>query len=164
MSLSYSSHVPDPVALITVATAEHQNVMTAAWATPVSADPPILMVSIRPSRFTHDLILEAKEFGVSILADDQKKLSEIAGTLSGKKKDKLALPGFDTFAAKKIKAPLVKGAHAWFECVLHSHHTAGDHTAFYGIVIEMKVDETKSPLVLFQHKYYALGEVKGVYP
>jgi flavin reductase (DIM6/NTAB) family NADH-FMN oxidoreductase RutF len=164
VSLSYSSQIPNPVALVTVATGDHQNVMTAAWVTPVSADPPILMVSIRPSRFTHDLILEAKEFGVSVLADDQKKLSEIAGTLSGKKKDKLALPGFESFAGKRIKAPLVKGAHAWFECVLHSYHTAGDHTAFYGTVIETKVDETKPPLVLFQHKYYALGEVKGVYP
>ena len=164
MSLSYSSQIPNPVALITVATAEHKNVMTAAWVTPVSADPPILMVSVRPSRFTHDLILEAKEFGVSVLSDDQKKLSEIAGTLSGKKKDKLALPGFESFAAKKIKAPLILGAHAWFECSLHSHHTAGDHTAFYGTVIEMKVDATKGPLVLYQHKYSALGGLKGVYP
>lgn len=164
MSLSYSSHIPNPVALITVATAAHKNVMTAAWVTPVSADPPILMVSVRPSRFTHDLVLEAKEFGVSILADDQKKLSEIAGTLSGKRKDKLALPGFESFAARKIRSPLILGAHAWLECVLHSHHTAGDHTAFYGTVVEARVDETKRPLVLFEHNYFALGEVKGVYP
>ena len=161
---SYSSQIPDPVALITVATADHTNVMTAAWATPVSADPPILMVSVRPSRFTHDLILEAKEFGVSILADDQKKLSELAGTLSGKKKDKLSLPEFESFAARKIKAPLIKGARAWFECKLHSHHTVGDHTVFYGTVLAIKVDGSKSPLVLFYQKYYALGEVKGVYP
>ena len=161
---SYSSQFPDPVALITVATAAHTNVMTAGWASPVSSAPPILMVSVAPARFTHDLILEAKEFGVSILADDQKKLSELAGTLSGRKKDKLSLPGFETFASEKIKAPLIKGARAWFECKLHSHHTVGDHTVFYGTVLAIKVDGSKSPLVLFYKKYYALGEVKGVYP
>jgi flavin reductase (DIM6/NTAB) family NADH-FMN oxidoreductase RutF len=160
----YSRQFPDPVVLVTVARATDTNVMTVGWATPVSSSPPILMVSVAPARFTHDLILDAKEFGVSILADDQKKLSELAGTLSGKKKDKLALPEFKTFPAKRIKAPLIKGARAWFECALHSHHSVGDHTAFYGTVLETKVDETKSPLVLFHRKYYALGEVKGIYP
>jgi flavin reductase (DIM6/NTAB) family NADH-FMN oxidoreductase RutF len=161
---SYSSQFPDPVALVTVATRERTNVMTVGWASPVSSKPPILMVSIAPGRFTHDLVLEAKEFGVSILADDQKKLSEIAGTLSGSNTNKLAMPGFETFDAKKIKAPLVRGARAWFECALHSHHTVGDHTVFYGTVLRSTFDESKSPLVLFYRKYYALGEERGAYP
>ena len=161
---SYSSQFPDPVALVTVATDKRTNVMTVGWASPVSSDPPILMVSIAPQRFTHDLILEAKEFGVSILADDQKKLSELAGTLTGGKTDKLSRREFETFPAERIKAPLIKGARAWFECKLHSHQTVGDHTVFYGTVLETKGDATKSPLVLFYRKYYALGDEKGVYP
>jgi flavin reductase (DIM6/NTAB) family NADH-FMN oxidoreductase RutF len=122
------------------------------------------MVSIAPKRFTHDLILEAKEFGVSILADDQKRLSEIAGTLSGAKTDKLAMAEFETLGAEKIKAPLVAGARAWFECALHSHETVGDHTVFYGVVLRSAFDESKSPLVLFYKRYYALGEERGTYP
>jgi flavin reductase (DIM6/NTAB) family NADH-FMN oxidoreductase RutF len=161
---SYSSQFPDPVALVTVATKARTNVMTVGWASPVSSDPPILMVSIAPQRFTHDLILEAKEFGVSVLSDDQKKLSELAGTLTGGKTDKLARPEFATLAAEKIKAPLVAGARAWFECTLHSHQTVGDHTVFYGTVLRTAFDATKSPLVLFYRKYYALGEVRGTYP
>lgn len=161
---SYSSQFPDPVALVTVATSKHTNVMTVGWASPVSSKPPILMVSIAPQRFTHDLILEAKEFGVSILADDQKKLSEVAGTLTGSKTDKLAMPEFATFGSAKINAPLVEGARAWFECALHSHETVGDHTVFYGTVLRSTFDESKSPLVLFYKKYYALGEERGAYP
>ncbi len=161
---SYSSQFPDPVALVTVATKKHTNVMTVGWASPVSSKPPILMVSIAPGRFTHDLILEAKEFGVSVLADDQKKLSEIAGTLSGAKTSKLAMPEFETFQAEKIGAPLISGARAWFECALHSHQTVGDHTVFYGNVLRSTFDESKSPLVLFYRKYYALGEERGTYP
>jgi flavin reductase (DIM6/NTAB) family NADH-FMN oxidoreductase RutF len=161
---SYSSQFPDPVALVTVATKKHKNVMTVGWATPVSSKPPILMVSIAPKRFTHDLIIEAKEFGVSILADDQKKLSEIAGTLSGAKTNKFSMPEFATFDAEKVRAPLISGARAWFECTLHSHHTIGDHTVFYGNVLRSTFDESKSPLVLFCKKYYALGEERGVYP
>jgi len=161
---SYSSQFPDPVALVTVASKTRSNVMTVGWASPVSSNPPILMVSIAPQRFTHDLILHSGEFGVSILSDDQKKLSELAGTLTGARTDKLARPEFETFAADKIEAPLVAGARAWFECKLHSHHAVGDHTVFYGTVVRTAFDESRSPLVLFYRKYYALGEVKGTYP
>jgi flavin reductase (DIM6/NTAB) family NADH-FMN oxidoreductase RutF len=161
---TYSSQFPDPVALVTVASKTRSNVMTVGWASPVSSSPPILMVSIAPQRFTHDLILQAGEFGVSVLADDQKKLSELAGTLTGAKTDKLARREFETFAAEKIGAPLITGARAWFECTLHSHQTVGDHTVFYGTVVRTAFDDSKSPLVLFYRKYYALGEVRGTYP
>jgi flavin reductase (DIM6/NTAB) family NADH-FMN oxidoreductase RutF len=160
----YSSQFPDPVVLVSVATANIKNAMTVGWASPVSFEPPILMVSIAPKRFTHDLILEAGEFGVSVLADDQKEISTLAGTLSGSKTDKLSYTQFQTFDALKIKAPLIGGCRAWFECKLVNHATIGDHTAFYGEVIETTVDESKSPLILFNRAYYSLGENKGKYP
>ena len=46
----YSSQFPDPVVLVSVATAKIKNAMTVGWASPVSFDPPILMVSIAPKR------------------------------------------------------------------------------------------------------------------
>ena len=160
----YSSQFPDPVVLVTVAAEKKENVMTVGWASPVSFDPPILMVSIAPKRFTHDLILEAEEFGISILSDDQKQLASLAGTLSGSDTDKLARPEFGTIEAENIKAPLIEGARAWFECKLVSHHTIGDHTVFYGEIIKSTADESKIPLVLFNRKYYTLGDERGVYP
>jgi flavin reductase (DIM6/NTAB) family NADH-FMN oxidoreductase RutF len=160
----YSSHFPDPVVLVTVATDAHTNVMTVGWVTPVSFAPPILMVSIAPERFTHDLMIEAGEFGVSVLADDQKKLSTIAGTQSGKVIDKFDRTEFETIASEIISAPLIKGARAWYECKLVSQHSIGDHTAFFGEVVRSDADETKSPLILFNRKYYSLGEELGVYP
>lgn len=161
---SYSGQFPDPVALVTVATESKTNVMTVGWASPISFNPPILMVSIAPPRFTHDLILEAKEFGVSILANDQKELAALAGTLSGSAVDKLSKPEFKTIPAKVIGAPLIAGARAWIECKLFEHHTIGDHTVFYGEIIHFRVDEAKSPMVLFNKEYYALGDRKGAYP
>jgi flavin reductase (DIM6/NTAB) family NADH-FMN oxidoreductase RutF len=160
----YSSHFPDPVVLVTVATDKHTNVMTVGWVTPVSFSPPILMVSIAPERFTHDLLVEAGEFGVSVLAHDQKKLSTIAGTQSGKKIDKFDRTEFATIASELISAPLIEGARAWYECKLVAQQTIGDHTAFFGEVLRSDADESKSPLILFNRKYYSLGEEIGVYP
>ncbi|MBI4719897.1 MAG: flavin reductase [Chitinivibrionia bacterium] len=107
----YSSHFPDPVALVTVATDAHTNVMTVGWTTPVSFKPPILMVSIAPERFTHGLLIEAGEFGVSILADDQKRLSTAAWTASGAKVRKLAGGEFETIEPEIIRAPLIAGGN-----------------------------------------------------
>ncbi len=160
----YSSQFPDPVALVTVATKEKRNLMTVGWASPISSDPPILMVSIAPERFTHDLIVEAGEFGVSILADDQKELATLAGTLSGSDADKFAQVEFQTIAAERIRAPLIAGARACLECKLVSKQSVGDHTVFYGEVLRMIMDVKKSPLVLFDRRYYGLGKEKGTYP
>lgn len=162
--VKYSSQFPDPVALVTVATDERVNVMTVAWASPVSFDPPVLMVSIAPERFTHDLVLKAGEFGVSILAEDQDELSSLAGTLSGARTDKLAMEEFETLPAEHVRAPLIAGARAWIECKLVRHDSVGDHTVFYGEVLRTAVDEMKKPLVLFNRIYYGLGRVVSNYP
>ncbi len=160
----YSSQFPDPVTLVTVRTDNETNFMTAGWASPVSFDPPILMVSIAPERHTHNLILEAGEFGISILADDQRNLSTLGGTTSGRDVDKIAEGNVATAPGEKIRAPHVAGARAWLECKLVSHETVGDHTVFYGEVLKTVADEAKSALVLFNRVYYALGEKRGVYP
>lgn len=160
----YSSHFPDPVVLVTVVANGKTNVMTVGWVTPVSFTPPILMISVAPERYTHDLLVQAGEFGVSILADNQKKLSTIAGTQSGKKVDKLDRTEFELIDSELISAPLIKGARAWYECKIVARHVIGDHTAFFGEVLRSDADESKMPLILFNRKYYSLGDECGVYP
>ncbi|MCK4546109.1 MAG: flavin reductase family protein [Candidatus Eisenbacteria sp.] len=160
----YSSQFPDPVILVTVTTEKETNFMTVGWASPVSFAPPILMVSIAPGRHTHDLILKAGEFGVSILADDQKELATLGGTTSGRDVDKPAQEKVEILPGEEIRAPHIAGARAWLECKVVSHHTVGDHTVFYGKVVRTVADESKSALVLFNRVYYALGEERGVYP
>ena len=160
----YSSQFPDPVTLVTVTTDEETNFMTVGWVSPVSFDPPILMISIAPERHSHDLILKAGEFGISILAEDQKELSTLGGTLSGRDCDKIEKGAVETVPGEKIRAPHIAGARAWLECRVLSHETVGDHTVFYGEVLKTTADESKSALVLFNRVYYALGDERGVYP
>ena len=42
------------------------NVLAIAWIIPVSVNPPLLAMSIRPERHSHRLISETKEFVVNI--------------------------------------------------------------------------------------------------
>ena len=164
MGERFSSQFAAPVVIVGVATAKKKNIMTAAWVSTISFDPPIVMVSISPRRYTHDLLLEAKEFTLSILTDQQRQLSTTAGVSSGRKSDKLRLDIFKTQEGKKVKAPLIMDSRAMLECKLIKHFTVGDHTLFLGEVVHFTCDKSKSPLILFDRKYYSLGEYLADYP
>lgn len=57
---------PLPPALITSGDMEHPNVMTAAWTGIICSDPVITYVSLRPSRYTHELVSQNKEFVINL--------------------------------------------------------------------------------------------------
>lgn len=164
MARYHSNQFCLPVAIVSVAVGEKVNIMTAAWVGPLSHKPPIVYVSIAPKRYTHDLILEAREFSLNILADDQRELSTVAGTISGRKEDKLEQSIFKQEPGIKIKAPRLKGVRAVMECKLINHFNAGDHTVFVGEVVNFVHNEDKSPLILFNLKYHKLGEYLADYP
>lgn len=164
MARYHSNQFCLPVAIISVAAGEKANIMTAAWVGPLSHNPPIVYVSIAPKRYTHNLILEAGEFSLNILTDAQRKLSTVAGTISGRKEDKLKRNIFQMEPGIAIKAPRLRGVRAVLECKLIKHFTAGDHTVFIGEVKNFIEDESKSPLILFNLKYYGLGKYLADYP
>jgi flavin reductase (DIM6/NTAB) family NADH-FMN oxidoreductase RutF len=83
-----------PTILVTARHEERENLMTAAWCMPVSKKPPMLAVAVGPSRFTHDLIIESKEFTVCIPGRDLAEQVMCCGTTSGLSgKDKFAFCG-----------------------------------------------------------------------
>ena len=60
-------HYPRVAAIVTVHARDKDNAMTVAWHCSLSMSPPLYGVSISPKRFTLELILEAKEFGVNFM-------------------------------------------------------------------------------------------------
>ena len=53
------------VTIITCQKDEKRDATTVAWITRVSNNPPLIMVSISPRRYIHDLIVQAKEFNIA---------------------------------------------------------------------------------------------------
>jgi len=153
----------ESVAVVTVKSGDTLNAMTAAWTIPVSARPTLVVVHIAPQRYSHDLVMEAKEFGLSILADDQMEVSQQAGTASGRKVNKFASGKIRQKAPKMISTPLVDGCAATMECKLEKAISMGDHTIFVGRVVALEVDPHKKPLLLHKGVYYKIGESVGKY-
>ena len=57
---------PVPPALISSGTPQKPNVMTAAWTGIIASDPVLTYVSIRPSRYSHEIISQSKEFVINV--------------------------------------------------------------------------------------------------
>jgi len=164
MSQNYCKKFTNSVTIISVKTEQEENMMAAAWIGTVSHAPPQIYVAIHPNRHTHDLIMESKKFGVSILAEDQRELSTYAGTVSGRDENKIDKEKFEFFYGEKTGVPLIMDALTCLECEVVNHITTGDHTTFIGEIINNITDETKNPLVLFDRVYYKIGERIARYP
>lgn len=158
-----TSEFAESVSVVTVKKGDKVNAMTAAWAIPVSHRPALVVVHIAPQRYTHDLIMDTKEFGLSILSEEQVEISQHAGTLSGRNVDKFKSGIIKTKPSKVISAPVLEGCVATMECKLEKAIEMGDHTIFVGRVVALERDLTKRPLLLHRGVYYKLGESVGRY-
>ncbi len=116
------------------------NVMTCAWATPVSDEPPIMVVCVSKESYTAELIRKTKEFVINI--PSKKLLSElwICGKSSGRNTDKFKKAKLKTASAKKVKAPIINDCIGHLECKLWKTVDAGECYAFFGKVMHADAD------------------------
>lgn len=138
---------------VTVVTTEHAGSdygMTVASFASLSLRPPLVLICVEKSVKTHDAIMGAGRFGVSILSSAQ---TEISGRFASKVEDK-----FTGIAVRRgeLGSPLIEGAICTLECRLHSQLPGGDHTIFVGEVVDARTSED-APLVYFRSGYRELG-------
>lgn len=120
------------VYVIGVHTPEKDNLMTAAWLCQVSGKPPMIAVAVSASHLTAELIVQAGGFSVSVLKSEQREIALRNGTVSGRKKDKLA----NTLVhAAGNGHPVIDGAAAFLECCVTESVYVGDHVIFIAEVI-----------------------------
>jgi len=152
---------PEWIVLVVAADQEGRaDVMPAGWCMVTSGHPPMLAVSIHPQRYTHKLLREAGEFVIAFPSVGQGPAVWYCGSHSGRHVDKIANTDLELLPASEIKAPLIKGAVANFECRLVSQMDTGDHTIFVGKVVAAHVeDEAPGRLVNFGDFRYAMAEI-----
>src|SRR5574340_539278 len=105
------------VYVVTTRCGDKINGMTAAWVSQVSLHPLLVMVSIAPPRYSHELIKESGVLAVNVLTSDQVDLGKRFGYKSGRKVDKFAGLEWITGATG---APILPQAYAYFDLKLVS--------------------------------------------
>jgi len=144
-------YLPSPLVIVTAGDPEdpkHRGGMTAAWVTRVSWSPPLVAVSIAPSRYTLELIKETKEFAINIVGEKLERAAYgIFGSKSGRYLDKLKESGVRFGKAEIIKAPVIEDSTVALECKLVKMVEAGDHIIVIGEVVNANKFSNEHPLV-----------------
>jgi len=132
---------PMHTVLVTCGKASEENIITLAWAMPTSINPPLIAMSVRPTRHSYKLIKETQEFVVNVPPIDIVKETLFCGRCSGKTYDKFKETKLTPLPAKAVKTSIIKECVAHLECKLKQTFATGDHDIFVGEVIEAYANE-----------------------
>lgn len=132
---------PRPVCLLTTSYKGQVNVMSFGWSSAVSEEPPLIMMAIHPSRYTHGMLQRSEECVLNIPGRPLAEQVWTCGTTSGEDVDKLELTGLTTESAQGVDAPWIDECLAHIECAIVDILTPGDHSLFIAQVVEVWVEE-----------------------
>ncbi|GAB1818236.1 flavin reductase family protein [Herbidospora sp. RD11066] len=139
--------LPTGVSLLTTRHATGVWAMTVGSLTSLSLDPPLLLVCLRRSSATLDMIAGHGRFAVSVLAAGH---AAVADTFA-RPRDRAAVEAtpFSTFD----DLPVLPGALAWLTCGHEHTYTSGDHAIVIGAVRRARREGTGEPLVRHDSRY-----------
>ncbi len=150
------------------------NIITIAWAGTVCSEPPMLSVSVRPSRFSHAQIMESREFVVNLVGQPLMRAMDFCGVKSGRDLDKFGHFGLTPLPVEGLAyAPAIAEAPISLGCTVTQVLQLGSHDLFLGEIRQVIVDPalmddsgklhlSRAQLVAFGHgEYSAIGEALG---
>lgn len=134
----------NPVVLLTTLDEEENpNAMTAAWVTPVSFDPSLLMIAVHEDRYSMENLKETGEEKGFVINVPNKEIVEetfALGTKSGRKiDDKIDQEGLSLKDSKEIEVPKIKECVGWIECKVEDKVKEGDHYLIIGKPVSVEV-------------------------
>jgi flavin reductase (DIM6/NTAB) family NADH-FMN oxidoreductase RutF len=116
----------------------------------VSLQPPLVLICIDREAEAHDTILDAREFVVNVLADEQEMLSR---RFAEQHTDRFDGIGYGSSPRGLI---VLDGVLAYFECRHYADYPGGDHTIILGEVVGGQVHSAR-PLLFYRGGYTGLG-------
>lgn len=132
---------PLPALLIGTVIDGKPNFMTAAWGSIANAEPPMLTVAIRRSRYTRNGIAEGGAFSVNIASASQARQVDFCGIESGAKTDKAVRCGFTVFYGTLDKAPLIQQCPLNIECKVSQIVELPTHSLIIADIVQTHVSE-----------------------
>ena len=165
---------PVPAVMVSCArTGEKPNILTVAWAGTVCTNPPMVSVSIRPERYSYDIIRESGEFVINLTTAKLAAAADLCGVRSGRDMDKFKETGLTPAPSSKVAAPLILESPVNLECRVSQVLELGSHSMFLAVVEAVDVDPSlvdekgkldlyRAGLMAYSHGvYYSLGRELG---
>lgn len=118
---------------------ERDNLITVAWAGVVNTDPPMISVSLRPSRHSYAQIVQSGAFCLNLVSRGMCRAADYCGVKSGRDVDKFRQTGLTARAVEGFPAPAIAQAPAFLCCRVRQRIPLGSHELFLSAVEQVYV-------------------------
>ena len=165
---------PLPVVLVTVSDgAGTDNVLTVAWAGTVCTNPAMVSVSVRPERYSYDILKKSGEFVINLTTEKLAFATDFCGVRSGRDMDKFKKMNLTNIPASVVKVPMIQESPVNIECRVTQVLPLGSHDLFLANVVAVHADESymdekgrfdlekAKPIVYSHGDYFGTGKKLG---
>ena len=164
---------PIPAVMVSVGDMEKSNIITVAWTGIINTNPAMVYISVRPTRYSYNILKEQKEFVINLTTEKLAYATDWCGVKSGANVDKFKEMHLTKEKANMVKCPLIKESPVSIECKVKQIIELGSHTMFMAEVLCIDADEkyidekgafdiSKCNLMAYANGgYYALGKKLG---
>lgn len=119
---------------------ERPNILTVAWTGTVCTNPPMAYISVRPERYSYDIIRETGEFVINLTTRKLVRAADYCGVRSGRDVDKFQEMHLTPEPAERLEAPLIGESPVNIECRVTEVKELGSHHMFLAEVLCVHVD------------------------
>ncbi len=149
------------------------NIITISWTGTVNTNPPKTYISLRPERYSYEIIKKYREFVINLTTVELARKTDFCGVRTGKKINKFEHLNLTPLSATKINAPIIGESPINIECKVEKIIELGSHHMFLADVVSVQVDdkyidtnnsfhlEKANPICYSSGSYYALGKNIG---
>ena len=164
---------PIPAVMVSCGDMEKSNIITVAWTGILNTNPAKVYISVRPERYSYNIIKETKEFVINLTNENLAFATDWCGVRSGAKFDKFKEMKLTKQKANFVNCPLIKESPVSVECKVVDMVEYGSHTMFIADVLSIDADEkyidekgafdiSKCNLIAYANGgYYKLGKKIG---
>ena len=164
---------PLPAIMVSCGTMEKSNIITVAWTGILNTNPATVYISVRPTRYSYQMLKEKKEFVINLTNKELVRATEWCGVKTGAKVDKFKEMHLHKEKAKFVSCPMIQESPVSIECRVKEIKPLGSHDMFLAEVLAINADDkyinekgafdiSKCDLIAYANgHYYTLGKKLG---
>ena len=164
---------PLPAVMVSCGDMKNSNIITVAWTGIINTNPAMCYISVRPERFSHELIKKNGEFVINLTTKELARATDWCGVKSGRDFDKFKEMGLIKEKATIVKSPMIAESPISVECKVDKIVPLGSHDMITAKIVAINVsdkfvnekgafDISKCDLMAYANGgYYPLGKKIG---
>ena len=167
---------PLPAVMVSVTDGQgNDNTITVAWTGTICTNPPMVYISVRPSRYSYEMLKKTGEFVINLTTEELAFATDYCGVRSGRDVDKFKEAHLTKEPAQFVKAPMIKESPVSIECRVTEVKELGSHHMFLAEVLAVHAQQeyidknnkfqlNKAKPIVYSHgEYLGTGKSLGTF-